>query len=154
MLFIKLLILFNFNLINCFRNFGINKAELKNKPTNLISLNTSLGTLIGYKQNVQNKTINVFYGVPYAEPPIKKLRFKKSKLINKFPSEPYLALDYKPHCILKFNPKSMHPNDSLSEDCLYMNIWTPSFHLENEKCSKNYSVLINIVAGEIYKIII
>ena len=91
------------------------KSELVHRPSALISVDTKLGTIIGYKQDVRNQTINVFYGVPYGEPPIGKLRFKKSKLITKFPQDPYPALSFKPHCHLplaKFNP-----NDKFDEDC-------------------------------------
>lgn len=45
-------------------NIQIKKSELINKPTDLISVDTKLGTVIGYKQNINipnliNKTINV-----------------------------------------------------------------------------------------------
>lgn len=67
----------------------------------LVSLKTNLGMLIGYRKTVQNRTINVFYGVPYAKAPVGKLRFRRTSLIRHFPDEPYNALRFKPHCAQK-----------------------------------------------------
>ena len=93
------------------------KSELVQRPSSLVSVYTKLGTVIGYRQDVRNQTINVFYGVPFAEPPIGKLRFKRSKLITKFPQNPYPALSFKPHCYVQ--KKNFHPSDEFSEDCKY-----------------------------------
>ena len=45
-------------------------------------LNTTLGQLQGFEARVkhsgQNEKVNVFYGVPFAKPPVGKLRFKVS----------------------------------------------------------------------------
>ena len=114
----------------------------------LISLETSLGTLIGFKKQILNRTINVFYGVPYAEPPIGKLRFKRTKLIEKFPQEPYRALDFKAHCGQKLAEK-YHKNDTFSEDCLHMNLFVPNLdNLKvNGKCKKTHQVMVYIYGG-------
>lgn len=120
------------------------KSELGERPSSLISVETKLGTIIGYKQDVRNQTINVFYGVPYAEPPTGKLRFKKPKLIEKFPQNPYAALSFKPHCYIpsaKFNP-----SDQFDEDCLYMTIYTPDIERSkvNGVCQNKYAVIVYI----------
>lgn len=140
------------NLIYCIVKIDRQKSELKNKPNATISLNTSLGTLIGYKQNVlDNKIINVFYGIPYGEKPIGKLRFKETKLVNRFPNRIYNATDFKPHCAMVINSLIYHKDDQFSEDCLYLNIWTPN--LESIKkadgtCTKNFSTMIYILGGK------
>ena len=126
------------------------KAELRNRPKSLISVETRLGTLIGYKQPAQNQTVNVFYGVPYAEPPIGKFRFRKSKLIERFPANPYAALDFKPHCAQP-HAKKFHAGDRFEEDCLYANIWTPDLEDArdaNGKCKRLSSVMIFIFGGK------
>lgn len=120
------------------------RSELTDRPSSLISVETKLGTVIGYKQDVLNRTINVFYGLPYGEPPIGKLRFKRSKLVTKLSQDPYLALSFKPHCYLpkaKFNSR-----DQFSEDCLYLNVWTPDIEKSkaNGTCQKKYAVIVYI----------
>ena len=82
----------------------------------LISVETPLGTLIGQKKIVQNKPINVFYGVPYAEPPINERRFRRSKLIQRFPSDPYNALSYTARCPTQL-PSYHNDNDTFNENC-------------------------------------
>ena len=112
---ISLLILLNISFVFSFVDIRIQKSELRRRPSSLISVDTSLGPLIGYKDDVQNRTINVFYGVPYAEPPVNELRFRPSKLITQFPSDPWDALNFKPHCV---QPRSLkyHPEDKFEED--------------------------------------
>ena len=86
----------------------------------LISVETPLGTLIGQKKIVQNKPINVFYGVPYtAEPPINELRFRRSRLIKRFPSDPYSALSYPARCPQQL-PSYFGYNGKFNEDCKFL----------------------------------
>ena len=128
---------------------SVPKSELTDRPSSLISLKTDLGTIIGYRKEVENRTINVFYGVPYAVPPINELRFKKSRIINKFPEEPYSALNFKPHCAQSPDPK-YHPADKFSEDCLYANIFTPD--LESNKidgiCKEKFNVMVYLYGSK------
>lgn len=84
----------------------------------LISLETELGTLIGQKKVVQNRPINVFYGVPYAEPPVGQLRFRRTKVIKKFPTDPYTALSYKTRCPQQL-PSYYAYNGTFDEDCKF-----------------------------------
>ena len=116
-MFLKLLLLLLFavsSVLSMVQN-QVQRSELRRKPKSLISVNTSLGQLIGYRYNALNRTINVFYGVPYAEPPVNELRFKRSKLIERFPSDPYGALDYKPHCA-QGKTARFHYDDKFEED--------------------------------------
>lgn len=114
----KLLILFLVGFVrneSPFTTYQIPKSELTHRPSSLVLIETKLGTVIGYEQKALNRTINVFYGLPYAEPPVGELRFKKTKLIKKFPHDPYSALSFKPHCRVLSTPGNYHPNDSFSE---------------------------------------
>ena len=131
------------------------KAALKNRPKSLISIETELGTLIGYKQQVQSKSrthpehINVFYGVPYAEPPVEKFRFRRTKLIEQFPTNPYDALDFKPHC-KQPHARKYHADDQFDENCLFANIWTPNLENtrnENGECKQLSNVMLYIFGG-------
>lgn len=125
------------------------KSELAVRPSSLVQVDTSLGTLVGYAQKVQNKTINVFYGVPYAEPPVDALRFKRSSLIGRFPQEPYEALQFKAHCPLLKVPSRYNESDLFSDDCLYLNLWTPDLDRlkEGGTCKSKKNVMIYIVGS-------
>lgn len=141
----------------------------------LISLETELGLLIGQKREVQNKQINVFYGVPYAEPPVGKLRFRRTTMIKKFPTDPYAALSYKARCPQQLPPYYVKFNGTFDEDCkygldwcnfhcvllirvpsftmpgLHANIWTPNLEESKDahgKCKKLHNVMIYIYGGK------
>lgn len=125
------------------------KSELELRPASLVKLETSLGSLVGYAQDVQNKTVNVFYGVPYAVPPVDTLRFKRSRLVDRFPHDPYEALEFKAHCPLLKVPSRFNESDLFSDDCLYANIWTPNLDelKVNGVCRSKKNVMIYIVGS-------
>lgn len=110
----------------------------------LLSLALLFTTMTASAQNPQVKTSNgileglevsgikVFKGVPFAEPPVGELRWKAPQ-----PVKPWAGVrkahDYGPNPMqqplfgdMNFGTKEM------SEDCLYLNIWTPAKTM-NEK---------------------
>ena len=94
------------------------------KKTDII--NTATGKLRGYIEG----SLNIFKGIPYAQPPIRDLRFQdtvekepwngvlEAVKFGNIPSQPYI-----PESSIKDHPQS--------EDCLTLNIWTPA--CDNEK---------------------
>lgn len=66
-----------------------------------------------------------FRGLPFAAPPLGKLRFAPPAPVEPWSvSEARDATEYKHNCIQgTFDPAQ--PRDTLSEDCLYLNVWTP-----------------------------
>ncbi len=83
---------------------------------------TALGTLEG----VDESGIKVFKGVPFAQPPVGELRWKAPQ-----PVEPWegvkSAKEYGPNPMQQdIFGDMMFGTDKMSEDCLYLNIWTPS----------------------------
>jgi para-nitrobenzyl esterase len=86
---------------------------------------TSLGTLRG----IQTRTGSAWLGVPYAQPPVGMLRFRAPA-----PAEPWQgerdATRFAP-AAPQFAPDSpvaepMVKKVGTSEDCLYLNIWSPA----------------------------
>lgn len=82
----------------------------------------------GRLQGTTQDDINIFKGIPYAKPPVKELRWRPPQ-----PPSPWEGtLD-----ATKFGPTSWShlvsdDNSNASEDCLNLNIWTPSIN-ENTK---------------------
>ena len=138
-----IILLFKFSFVFTIVHFQSHRSKLTDQPTSLITLKTDLGTVIGYNKEVQNKTISVFHNLPYAEAPIGPLRFRKTRLITKLPEDPYSSLEFKPHCAQKYASK-FHRNDTFSEDCLFMSIYTPNLQskIDYGRCDEIYPVMI------------
>lgn len=94
---------------------------------------TRYGNFIGRNRTVMGRSIAVFLGLPYAEPPVGKYRFQPPQPLaqNQLGSRTYDARFWKPSCIQSTpiawtNPSTARYNTN--EDCLYLNIFTPSFN--------------------------
>lgn len=89
---------------------------------------TDLGTIVGKFHNVtvfgQTFTIERFLGIPYAEPPIGDLRFRKPKPKTPF-TEPYQATEFGDMCYQMFLIPFVKRELPASEDCLLLNIFAP-----------------------------
>jgi para-nitrobenzyl esterase len=92
-------------------------------------------TKYGLLRGVKKQDYSVFRGIPYAAPPVGKLRWKKPKTLqgwdgireaNSFPSRAWQM----PHVEGTFYQKEFYNDEDflppMSEDCLYLNIWTPA----------------------------
>ena len=83
-----------------------------------VSVSTSYGPVAGTES--RHESVEVFKGIPYAAPPIGELRWR--------PPQPPLAWTELRTCN-KFSAKSLQQNKrgphKQSEDCLYLNVWTP-----------------------------
>lgn len=130
-------------------NYHFEESRASEDNTRYLIIETQNGLVQGKLTNALNKDVSVFLGIPYAEPPISILRFKKpvrkkswSKVWKaKYPRPPCLQpkLSYQvPFNLWTTNLKS-------SEDCLYLNIWTP-LKLTNHT-SERKSVMIWIHGG-------
>ncbi|KAG8562430.1 hypothetical protein GDO81_015674 [Engystomops pustulosus] len=103
---------------------------------------TKYGKLQGKTLTVKetNRTVHAFYGVPFAKPPVGSLRFAAPETpeswISQREAQEHAPLCLQSHHTLKqmtsfFEVPLQLPR--LSEDCLYLNIFTPA---EREKDSK------------------
>ena len=96
-----------------------------------VLLKTKLGILEGVRSVKFNKHLYTFLSVPYAKPPVDTLRFKAPQPIDKW--EGILqATKWPPFCVqpsmtLATKTSPVHIlTQVMSEDCLYLNIWSPS----------------------------
>ncbi|XP_067319458.1 cholinesterase-like [Anolis sagrei] len=92
-------------------------------------VNTSSGPVKGKTLTVGSGSVRAYLGIPYAEPPLGKLRFKKP-LPHQPWSQIFEATDFGnacPQLLLTETPelKMGNPNRPMSEDCLFLNIWVP-----------------------------
>ncbi|KAH7951972.1 hypothetical protein HPB52_016049 [Rhipicephalus sanguineus] len=73
---------------------------------------------------VLDKEIQVFLGIPYAKSPIGNLRFTKPQAPQPWQGM-YDATRAKKSCIQPPYPGIFDLPTGISEDCLYLNVWTP-----------------------------
>lgn len=81
-------------------------------------------TASGPVQGVQDGDVTVYKGLPFAAPPVGNLRWRAPQ-----PVKPWTAIrtldHFGPNCM----QRGMYPPDApvgtLSEDCLYLNLWVP-----------------------------
>lgn len=80
----------------------------------------------GILEGVNSSGIKIFKGIPFAKPPVGSLRWREPQ-----PVESWKGIRKGD----KFGPRAMQlplfsdmvfRSDGLSEDCLYLNIWTPA----------------------------
>lgn len=85
---------------------------------------TSLGDVVGVFDEANG--IYSFKGIPYAEAPVGNLRFAPCEPLTEGWSEPKQCVDYGPSPMQV--PANAGAPDSLemSEDCLSINVWTPT----------------------------
>jgi para-nitrobenzyl esterase len=98
------------------------------------------GTLQGKK--VSHSSIRAFLGIPFAAPPVGKLRWQPPQ-----PLEPWQGVRkanaFGPRCMQRRVYSDMVFRDKgPSEDCLYLNVWTPA-----KSASENLPVMLWIYGG-------
>ncbi|XP_054163954.1 uncharacterized protein LOC128961720 [Oppia nitens] len=92
-----------------------------------VSVRLKDGFITGKRETVLGKELNVFRGIPYAQPPVGPLRFRRP-LPPKPRTDPIEAFDFSPACRQNgqmFEIDHYLANRNYSEDCLYLNIWAP-----------------------------
>ncbi|GFT17905.1 acetylcholinesterase-1 [Nephila pilipes] len=91
--------------------------------------------IIGQVVKFQNFEVHQYIGIPYAEPPVGELRFMPTVPLREFPRV-FNAIKEPPACPqYTERPFPWYDNSSeRSENCLFLNVWTPSNSgLENKK---------------------
>ncbi len=100
-------------------------AAAANAPSPVIQIES------GRVQGVAKEGLMVFKGIPYAAPPVGKLRWQPPQRV-----EPWAgvrsAVDYGHDCMQFLFPNDAAPlRTTPSEDCLYLNVWAPLQHAQD-----------------------
>lgn len=122
-------------------NEGENMISLKKWPKSCLTAGLLFLSLTPYSQagnqpviditngaikGTTHNSVDVFKGIPYAQPPVGELRWRKPQPISAWKG----VLDtssYKPDCLQEPFPGDAAPlSTAMAEDCLYVNVWKPS----------------------------
>ncbi|XP_037574794.2 acetylcholinesterase-1-like isoform X1 [Dermacentor silvarum] len=110
------------------------------------------GLVTGQRIEVGGKQLYAYLGIPYAQPPIGDYRFRKPERIAHWEGVYNASSKPKPCRQLPIplvGRLSLNYSGS-SEDCLYMNVWTPSsacLNSKTENCKKKLPVVVFIHGG-------
>ena len=90
------------------------------------------GIVEGVKLRGEHKDVRVFRGIPYAAPPVADFRFREPQPVARWAGVQPAR---------QFGPRCMQPNaagkldfrsTAMSEDCLYLNVWTKGSGAESK----------------------
>ncbi|KAI1305324.1 Acetylcholinesterase-1 [Halotydeus destructor] len=85
-----------------------------------VDVTTKYGVIRGQRLLISGQQVNQFSGIPYARPPVGRLRFAKP--VETLPWSPKV-LDTTKHVLVYCYEGSSTKNEN--EDCLYLNVWSP-----------------------------
>ncbi len=101
----------------------------------LTTVKTANGLVSGYK----SEDVSIFKGVPFAAPPLGELRWKAPQPVADwkgvrrcvtFAAGPFQP---KPAPFLCWSEEFIAPPEPLSEDCLYLNVWTAAKNKQEKR---------------------
>lgn len=77
-------------------------------------------------RGVQRSGVRIFRGIPFAQPPVGELRWREPQPLQNWKGVKQ-AVDFGPRCMQApiFDDMRFRSN-GMSEDCLYLNVWTPA----------------------------
>ncbi|XP_015927912.2 acetylcholinesterase-1 [Parasteatoda tepidariorum] len=120
----------SFGVLYFFGQYGVCFASACNKNPYIKEtgplVETSSGPIVGKYVKVFDTDVAAFLGIPFAKPPIGEKRFAKPEPIGKW--ETPIFANAKPSSCVQFSSRDFHwipKGINISEDCLYLNVWTP-----------------------------
>ena len=94
------------------------------------------GKLIGRKLTTRNgRSIDAYNRIPYAKPPVGALRFRRPEPLHDPWEGSLQAKTEPPGCVQKVDSIHSLLFSSGQEDCLYLNVYKPSDHVNSVRSS-------------------
>ena len=118
------------------------KFEASSQSTNAFPVQVKIDNGIIEGNYNTHSGIQTYFGVPFAKPPVGNLRWKAPQPLGKWNGVKQTK---------KFGPRPMQTivfgdmnsrSDGVSEDCLYLNVWTPA-----KRNTKDLPVLVYFYGG-------
>ena len=118
------------------------KFEASSQSTNAFAVQVKIDNGIIEGNYNTHSGIQTYFGVPFAKPPVGNLRWKAPQPLDKWNGVKQTK---------KFGPRPMQTivfgdmnsrSDGVSEDCLYLNVWTPA-----KRNTKGLPVLVYFYGG-------
>ena len=113
------------------------------KPPEYVVVETSLGKVKGVVLDRSPRPVTAFYGIPFAQPPVGHLRFKKPSPVSAWTPKVLEATKHPLACfqlilnhpLTKTNPRLMQLVEKFpqGEDCLYLNVFVPGKEVNGSK---------------------
>jgi para-nitrobenzyl esterase len=85
--------------------------------------------------------VRSFKGIPFAQPPVGDLRWREPQPVKAW-TEARSADQFAPRCIQRAGGDYWPRGNGMSEDCLYLNVWTPA-----KSGSERLPVMVYIFGG-------
>ncbi|CAL8121152.1 unnamed protein product [Orchesella dallaii] len=100
-------------------------AEEGSGSSNFVDLDSKQGRIRGYIRNTRDgRDYIAFYKIPYAQPPVEDLRFQEPKAAGSWTGLRDVK-DVAPQCLQRVKYSAVVEAGG-EEDCLYLNVYTPS----------------------------
>lgn len=107
--------------------------------TTIISTKVTV-TIPGYgkAEGRREQGVDMWKGIPYAAPPVGSLRFAPPEAVAPWAPSKLDASMYAPDCYQLVDPilNPMADENVMSEDCLYLNVFTPAGHVARSRQGK------------------
>ncbi|XP_031626574.1 juvenile hormone esterase-like [Contarinia nasturtii] len=112
-----------------------------------LTVNTCSGPIVGVPQKtfVHQVPYISYKGIPYAQPPVDKLRFRVPRSVKPWTEPLVTTNEYRPSCLVIAQAFLFGLKSNQSEDCLFLNVYTPV--LEKSKTKRKLPVLFYIHGG-------
>jgi para-nitrobenzyl esterase len=108
----------------------------KSEPIDVNSVKTQAGIISG--KTSDDQAVKIFLGVPFAAPPVGDLRWKAPQPVSSWQgvraciTPPASAMQASPKPFMCWSKEFMAPESPLSEDCLYLNVWTAAKSIQEK----------------------
>lgn len=110
---------------------------------NVVEVRTPSGWVRGYEENYEEGQVYRFIKIPYAQPPVRELRFQKTRPIEEWTDVKGIRDKNAPQCPQVDSPVPGLDTLENDEDCLYLNVYVPG-KISKEK---QLSVMVWIHGG-------